>query len=131
MSLLKALFGSKKEQEPFDPDPGSIEVMPARPYRVLQADLPFYADPECRNRVRGARLIVLQCEDPRQEQRTIECMPAVKDYRQGQIVQWDINHKRLWDDAWYVNPDSGSKEKAWARSVEFVGKVYRHGHEAS
>ena len=131
MSLLRALFGGKKQEVPFDPNPGSVETMPVRPYRVLHADLPFYADAECRIQVRGARLIVLQCEDSLQKQRTIECMPAVKDYRQGQIVQWDTNHKLLWDDAWYVNPESGSKEKAWARAVEFVGRVYRPGPGAS
>lgn len=131
MSLRKALFGGKKQQESFDPNPESIDVMPARPYRVLHADLPFFADPECRSQVRGARLVILQCEDPLQKQRTIECMPAVRDYRQGQIVQWDINHKCLWDGAWYVNPDTGNKEKAWARAVEFAGKVYRPGPGAS
>ena len=131
MSLLRALFGGKKQEAPFDPNPGSVETMPARPYRVLHTDLPFYADAECRIQVRGARLIVLQCEDSLQKQRTIECMPAVKDYRQGQIVQWDTNHKLLWDDAWYVNPESGSREKAWARAVEFVGRVYRPGPGAS
>ncbi len=127
MSFLKALFGGRKQQEPFDPNPGFTDVMPTRPYRVLHADLPFYGDAECRNRIRGARLLVLQCEDSRQKQRTIECMPAVKDYRQGQIVQWEINHNHIWDDAWYINPESGVKEKAWTRSVEFVGRIHCPG----
>jgi len=131
MPFLKALFGGRKQQEPFDPNPGFIDVMPARPYRVLHADLPFYADPECRNQIRGARLVILQCEDPLQKQRTIECMPAVKDYRQDQIVQWEINHNRLWDEAWYVRPESGAKEKAWTRSVEFVGRICRPGPGSS
>jgi len=131
MSLLRALFVGRKQQEPFDPNPGFVDVMPARPYLVLHADLPFYADAECRKQIRGARLVVLQCEDPLQKQRTIECMPAVKDYRKGDIVQWETNHKRLWDDAWYVNPESGSKVKAWTRAVEFIGRVYRPDTSAS
>ncbi len=131
MSVLKVLFGGRKQQEPFEPDPGFIDAMPARPYRVLHADLPFFADAECRNQIRGARLVVLQCEDALQKQRTIECMPAVKDYRQDQIVQWETNHKRLWDDAWYVNPESGAKEKAWTRAVEFVGRICRSAPGAS
>ena len=131
MSVLKALFGGRKKQEPFDPNPGFVDTMPARPYRVHYADLPFYADAECRILVRGARLVILQCEDTLQKQRTIECMPALKNYRQGQIVQWETNHHRLWDDAWYLNPESGAKEKAWARSVEFVGRIYSPGAAAS
>ncbi len=131
MSLLRALFGARKQQEPFDPNPGFIDVMPSRPYLVVHADLPFYADAECRNQIRGARLMVLQCEDSLQNQRTIECMPAVKNYRKGQIVQWETNHRRLWDDAWYINPENHSKEKAWTRAVEFTGKVYRPDRDSS
>ncbi|MBP1601007.1 MAG: hypothetical protein H6Q06_1158 [Acidobacteria bacterium] len=82
MPFLKALFGGRKQQEPFDPNPGFIDVMPARPYRVLHA-------------------------------------------------QWEINHNRLWDEAWYVSPESGAKEKAWTRSVEFVGRIYRPGPGSS
>jgi hypothetical protein len=90
---------------------------------VLHADLPFYADPECRREVRDARLVVLRCEDPAQTFHPIECMPVLKKYSAGQTVSWDINHKRLWDAAWYRNPDTAAVEKAWAQSVEFTGKV--------
>jgi hypothetical protein len=55
----------------------------------------------------------------------------VKDYRQDQIVQWEINHNRLWDEAWYMRPESGAKEKAWTRSVEFVGRICRPGPGSS
>jgi hypothetical protein len=123
MPLLRALFGRKKAA-PFDPSPEVLDAMPARPYRVLHADLPFYSDPECGIEVRGARLVVLQCEDPVQQHHPVECMPALKDYRKGQVVRWDTNHKRVWDAAWYVNPETGSKEKAWAHAVEFMGGVY-------
>ena len=126
MSWLRALFGRKKSENPFDPNPGFTNSMPARPYRVLHADLPFYSDPECRIETRGARLVVLRCEDPAQQQRTIECMPVLKNYRQGEIVQWDTNHKRVWDAAWYVDPDSGANTKAWAHAVEFRGRIYRN-----
>ena len=125
MSWLKALFGPKKAEAVFDPNPGFIEVMPARPYRVLHADLPFYADPECREESKGARLVVLQCEDPAQQQRPIECMPVLKRYQKGQMVQWEINHKRGWEAAWYVDPDHGAKVKAWTHAAEFMGRVCR------
>lgn len=124
MSLLRLLFG-RKQEEVFDPDPGETREMPARPYKVLHADLPFYSDADCRTEVKEARLVVLQFEDPRQKHKVVECMPAMKKYSQGQIVQWELNNKQVWEAAWYVNPDTGKKEKAWARAVEFVGKVVR------
>ena len=45
------LFGRKKTEtdETFDRDPGITDKMPARPYRILRADLPFYSDPECKS----------------------------------------------------------------------------------
>ena len=120
-----SLFGRRKQDEEFNPDPGQTHEMPARPYRVLHADLPFYSDAECRTDVKGARLLVLQCEDPKQKQKTVECMPAMKTYSRGQIVQWELNPKRIWDAAWYVNPDTGNREKAWSLAVEFVGRVVK------
>ncbi len=123
MSLIKTLFGKKKEA-PFDPNPEVFESMPMRPYRVLHADLPFYSDPDCRAEVLGARLLVLQCEDPAQQHHPVECMPVRKRYRKGQIARWDTNHKCVWGAAWYVNPETGAREKAWAQAVEFIGGVY-------
>ena len=106
-------------------EPEETTSMPERPYRVLHADLPFYSDSKCEKEVEGARLVVLRCEDPAQNQKTIECMPVVKKYRQGQIVSWDLNNKRLWELSWYRNPDTGQVERAWAQSVEFTGKTVR------
>lgn len=79
MSLLGLLF-RRRHQEVFDPDPGETREMPARPYKVLHADLPFYSDADCRAEVKGARLLVLRCEDPRHKHTVVECMPSRKRY---------------------------------------------------
>ncbi len=123
MSLLSSLLGRKKKEEVFSPVPEVQREMPARPYRVLHANLPFYSDPEGRTEVKDARLVVLQSEDPKQQHKPIECMPTRKEYAEGQILRWEINHKRMWEGAWYRNPDSGVIEKAWTQAVEFIGVV--------
>ena len=121
-----SLFGRrKKPEEVFDPHPGETNEMPARPYKVLHADLAFYSDPECHVEVSGARLLVLQCEDPRQQHKVVECIPTMRIYSQGQTVVWELNNKAVWDSAWYTNPETNRKEKAWARAVEFAGKIVR------
>ncbi len=124
MSILKALFSSKPPEPVFDPNPDAVRAMPARPYRVLHAGLPFYSDAECNTEVKDARLIVLRSEDPKQDHHPVECMPTRKIYAKDQVLQWEINHKRQWAESWYVNPDTGHSEKAWTRAVEFLGKVY-------
>ncbi len=131
MSLLGALFRRKPAEAPFDPNPEFTDRVPVRPYRVLHADLPFYSDKDCRTEVQGARLVVLHCEDPRQRQRTIECMPVLKNYRKGQTVCWELNNKNIWEEAWYINPDTGVSEQAWVMAVEFCGKVVEIGTEPS
>jgi hypothetical protein len=119
------LFGRKRSTpaEIIDPEPGSVDWMPARPYRVLHADLPFYSDPECRLRINGAHLIVLESEDPNGPGHVQECMPTRKTYRVGQLVQWDLNNKKVWQNSWYKNPETGAAEMAWIQAVEFIGKV--------
>ncbi len=122
MSLLSLIFGRKKH-EVFDPNPGETSWMPARPYRVIQPDLPFYSDPQCKRKVQSAHLILLQCEDPKQKQRTVECMPTRKNYEAGQLVSWDLDNKKIWGNCWYKNPDTNNNEKAWSQAVEFIGRV--------
>ena len=123
------LFGRKKTEinEVFESDPGITNQMPARPYRVVRADLPFYSDPECRMKVENANLIVLKSEDPKQQFSVQECMPTRKKYQIGQLVRWDLNNKKIWQSCWYKNPDSDSPEKAWVQAVEFIGKIVETG----
>jgi hypothetical protein len=111
------------ESEVFDPNPGSTMSMPARPYRVLYADLPFFSDPGCRSKVEGASLVVLDSEDPAQRHQVRECMPTRKKYKAGQLVEWDLNNKRIWSSGWYIHPETGKTDRAWTQAAEFVGRV--------
>ena len=123
MSILTAMRRKKAPEPEFSPEPEITREMPVRPYTVLHELLPFYSDPDCRNEVKTARLVILRSDDPRQTHHPVECMPTRKNYEKGQTLVWDISHKLQWEEAWYVNPDIGNKEKAWARAVEFLGKL--------
>ena len=117
--------GRKKSEvaEVFDPNPETTHTMPARPYRVLYADLPFYSDSECKGQVDNARLVVLRSEDPKQQHQVQECVPARKKYQAGQLVGWNLNNKQIWQNNWYINPETGKPEMAWIQAVEFTGKI--------
>ncbi len=125
MSLPDAQSGRNQQKPGFDPNPGVIQEMPVRPYTVLHDLLPFYSDSNCQVEVQDARLVVLRSDDLRQDHHPIECIPTRKIYSKGQTLLWDVNPKRQWEESWFVNPETGIKEKAWARSVEFVGKVVK------
>ncbi len=123
MSWTSLFAGGSRREPVADSAPAVTAEMPHRPYRVLHSDLPFYADSSCRKEVTAARLVVLQCEDPAQVQRTVECMPTLRSYRAGQLVSWDLNNKRIWEEAWYVHPETGRTQRAWRQAVEFIGQV--------
>jgi len=107
----------------FDPNPGETDSMPAIPHKVLHAGLPFYSDPECRTQVPDATIIVLQALDPDDPIQELDVAPTRRQYKAGQIVEWDLNNKKLWEKAWYRNPESGQIEQAWNFHVEFIGRV--------
>jgi hypothetical protein len=122
---MPRLFGgnSSNVDEIIDPNPGSVDWIPARPYRVLHTDLPFYSDCACSARIEGAHIIVLKSEDPKALHQVQECMPTRKRYTVGQLVQWDLNNKKVWQNCWYRNPETNDVEMAWTQAVEFIGKV--------
>jgi len=126
---MALLSGRKKPDvtEVFDPNPERTDRMPARPYRVMYADLPIYSDPECKTRIYDANLVVLKSEDPKQAHQVQECMPTRKKYSAGQLVRWDLNNKQVWQTCWYRNPETSSTEMAWTQAVEFAGKVVTAG----
>ena len=124
---MARLFGRKKIEldDDFDPNPGITHEMPARPYSVLHTDLPFYSDPECKMKINDASLIVLKSEDPEQKHSVQECMPTRKKYEIGQLVQWELNNKKIWQNCWYKDPESGTPEKVWVQAVEFIGRIIK------
>ena len=110
-------------QADFDPNPAQTNELPALPYRVLYANIPIYSDPECRQQVTDGTILILQSLDPDDPIQELDIAPTRKNYRAGQIVAWDLNNKKLWEKAWYRNPESGEIEQAWTFHVEFIGPV--------
>jgi hypothetical protein len=110
-------------KEVFDTNPGFAAAMPARPYRVLVVDVPFFSDPECKSQIDNAKLVLLKSEDPKQKHQVEEWMPTRMKYQANQLVQWDLNNKQIWQECWFKNPQSGKIEKAFIQAVEFCGKI--------
>ncbi len=110
-------------QANFDPNPGQTDELPALPHRVLYANIPFYSDPECKQQVTDGTILILQSLDPDDPVQELDIAPTRKNYQAGQIVAWDLNNKKLWEKAWYRNPESGDIQQAWTFHVEFIGPV--------
>ncbi len=102
-------------------DPGITDVMPVVPHKVLYAALPFYSDSECTRQVEGATITVLQPLDPDGFQ-LLDVVPTCKRYDVGDYVSWQLNKDKVWEESYYLNPESGQVEQAWTMHVEFVGR---------
>lgn len=113
----------KPETEPYDTDPGETDTMPVVPYRVLYADLPFFSDSDCTDPVSGASIAILEGLDPDDELHELDVVPSRKSYQPGQLVSWFLNHKQIWEECWYRNPETGQVERAWTVHAEFTGQV--------
>jgi len=110
-------------QANFDPNPGQTNELPALPHRVLYSNIPFYSDPECKQQVTDGTILILQSLDPDDPVQELDIAPTRKSYQAGQIVAWDLNNKKLWEKAWYRDPETGEIEQAWTFHVEFIGRV--------
>lgn len=111
---------------PTQRDPEQSDEMPVVPYRVLYADIPFYSDAECKKEVREAKIAILEALDPDDELAEWDVVPSLNRYVPGQLVQWNLNNKKLWEESWYKNPESRKIERAWTIHVEFIGRVLSH-----
>ena len=117
------MSGDKVKDQQIDRHPGESDEMPVVPYRVLYTDIPFYSDPECKNEVQEAKITILDALDPDDQFRELDIVPTVNQYEAGQLVRWTLNNKKLWEESWYKNPETGRIERAWSIHVEFKGQI--------
>ena len=115
----------QKAKEEVDLSPDETDEMPIVPYRVLHADIPFYSDPECKNEVPEARILILEMLDPDDELKELDVVPVMKKYEPGQLLRWNLNNKTMWEESWYRHPETGEIERAWSHHVEFIGQIVR------
>lgn len=103
--------------------PEETDSMPVVPYRVVHADIPFYSDSECKNEVIDGTIVILESLDPEDPYPEMDIMPTRKQYSPGQLVNWDLNNKKQWEENWFKHPGTGEVEYAWILHVEFTGRL--------
>jgi hypothetical protein len=103
--------------------PETTDSVPLVPFKVLETDIPFYSDKDCTQLVPDASIVIIQALDPEDSIQELDIVPTTKKYQKGDYVTLALDNKRLWEDCWYRDPDSGEIEKAWRIHVCFVGAV--------
>lgn len=123
--MRKWFSGSKSKESSSSADDMTSQKttqLPVVPYRVLYAEIPFYSDSECRDQVPDARIAILKALDPDNSYVEPDIVPTLKKYKTGQLLNWSLNNKRVWEECWYRNPETNKIEQAWTLHVEFDGK---------
>ncbi|GAB4238249.1 MAG: hypothetical protein Kow00109_12580 [Acidobacteriota bacterium] len=113
----------KKKVIKLSKKPDVTHKVPLVPFKVLQTGIPFYRDPECTQRVPDATLMVLQALDPEDEVQEYDIVPTTLEYKVGDYVTLGFENKRLWEDCYYRDPETGEIRKAWKIHVDFIGDV--------
>lgn len=113
----------KKKQTTDTLDPNQTDKVPVVPFKIIEADIPIYSDPECKQEVEEGKILILLGLDPEEQVVEEEIVPTRLRYKKDQYVTWSFNSKKVWEDCWYRDPRNGEITKAWGLHVEFVGAV--------
>jgi hypothetical protein len=103
--------------------PQITDKIPLVPFKVIEAGIPFYSDPECENEVRDAQIVIIQALDPEDDIQELDIVPSTQMYQPGQYVSFGLEHKKVWSECWYRDPQSGEITQAWKVHVNFIGDV--------
>ena len=102
---------------------GTTNKVPLVPFKVLEAGIPFYTDKACTEMVDDACIYVLQGLDPDDPIQELDIVPSTNRYEKGSYVNIGYDNKKLWDDCWFRDPDTGETQKAWGLHTNFTGEV--------
>lgn len=114
---------SKKKAAVKSTLPMLTETLPLVPFKILASKIPFYRDQECTQMVEDARIVILQALDPEDEIQELDIVPSTLTYESGDYVTMSLDNKKLWEDCWFKDPETGEIQKAWQIHVNFIGEV--------
>ncbi len=91
---------------------------------VYLSGVDLYSDPECTNMVEGAKGLILETISPGKAEVFKRIFPTTRPeyYQRGKRVTLEWNLSRVWEQTWYIDPDTKEKKKAWDSAGEFTGR---------
>lgn len=96
--------------------------VPLVPFKVVEAGIPFYNDQACTDMVEDACIYILQALDPDDPIMELDIVPSTNYYEKGSYVILGYDNKKLWENNWFRDPDTGEVQKAWSLHTNFIGE---------
>ena len=102
----------------------TIKSIPHETNVVYHPGVDLYSDSECTQKVDGAKGLILETISPGKAEVFHRIFPTSRPqyYKRGNRVTWEWNLSRVWQQTWYIDPDTNKKRKAWDSAGEFVGR---------
>ena len=100
-----------------------LHMLPRDQYWIHHEGVAVYSDQECSDMISGVKGIILTVKS-RGDTIRKEIVPSTKlHFKKGKQVSWEWNMDKVFQVAWYRDPESGGTKRAWNREVEFVGRI--------
>jgi hypothetical protein len=100
----------------------ALRAIPLEQYRVYEANIPIFYDPECTKRFPKGTGVLLETLSPGGASTRSQIFPTLNtDYEKGRLVAWEWNMRNVWENGWYRDPRTGEIKKAWVQAAEFCG----------
>jgi len=101
----------------------TIKSIPHEINIVYDPGVKLYSDPDCTQEISDAKGLILETTSPGKAEVSKRIFPTTRSdyYQKGKQVTWEWNLSKVWQQTWYIDPDTEEKQKAWDSAGEFVG----------
>lgn len=101
----------------------ALQAIPHEVNTVYHPGVTIYSDPECRKEIEAAWGVILETISPGGVTKTRRIFPTTRThFKKGVRVAWEWSDARLFEQAWYRDPDTGEIRDGWGGSTEFIGR---------
>lgn len=102
----------------------AIRSIPHEINRVYYPDVDLFADSECQKRRKDVTGLILETIPPNREKVFKRIFPTKKFryYERGKLVTWEWDLSMVWQETWYIDPDTEEKKIGWDQAAQFIGR---------
>lgn len=100
----------------------ALKALPIQKNIVRHVRVPLFKDPGCQITVGGLG-VILELVGPGGIKKNQIIFPTLRDWFEvGQAVSWEWDLSNVWQETWYIEPETGAKTMGWHSSGEFIGR---------
>jgi hypothetical protein len=101
----------------------ALHAIPHEENIVFHPGVPIYSEPTCKTLIPNVKGVILETTSPGGASQFYRIFPTTRThFAKGRRVSWEWSDEHVFGNAWYIDPNTGTKREAWSSSMEFVGR---------